>query len=115
LAGLYRIQGHYSKAEPLYQRAVAIREKALRYLQQTQRKKPVKTRTSIPNTKPLGNSALPSNRIAASFRIKQSAWRKSSAHLLLQIRTRVLNWEWEGVFRRWYPDFRHQQPQSVAA
>jgi tetratricopeptide (TPR) repeat protein len=29
LAGLYQTQGQYGKAEPLYQRAVAIREKAL--------------------------------------------------------------------------------------
>ena len=29
LAGLYRDQGKYAQAEPLYQRALAIREKAL--------------------------------------------------------------------------------------
>ena len=29
LAGLYRAQGQYAKAEPLYQRALGIREKAL--------------------------------------------------------------------------------------
>ena len=29
LAALYRAQGQYAKAEPLYQRALAIREKAL--------------------------------------------------------------------------------------
>ena len=29
LAGLYRAQGHYTEAEPLFQRSLAIREKAL--------------------------------------------------------------------------------------
>ncbi len=29
LAGLYEAQGHYAQAEPLYQRALAIVEKAL--------------------------------------------------------------------------------------
>ncbi len=29
LAELYRVQGRYAEAEPLYQRALAIREKAL--------------------------------------------------------------------------------------
>ena len=35
-------------------------------------------------------------------------WTKRGAHLLLQIRTRVLNEEWEETFRRWYPGFRPQ-------
>ena len=34
---------------------------------------------------------------------------------LLQVRTRVLNEEWEDVFRRWYPDFRQQQSMKAAA
>ncbi len=29
LAALYRAQGHYAEAEPVYQRSLAIREKAL--------------------------------------------------------------------------------------
>src|SRR6266436_4577461 len=33
-------------------------------------------------------------------------WSQRGAHLLLQIRTRVLNGDWEDVFRRWYPGFR---------
>jgi hypothetical protein len=37
------------------------------------------------------------------------------AHLLLQVRTRVLNGEWRDVFRRWYPDFRQQESLSAAA
>jgi hypothetical protein len=36
------------------------------------------------------------------------------AHLLLQVRTWVLNGEWEEAFRTWYPGFR-QEPQSAAA
>ncbi|OLV15813.1 hypothetical protein BOO71_0013738 [Deinococcus marmoris] len=33
-------------------------------------------------------------------------WTPRGAHLLLQIRTRVLNNELEDLFRQWYPDFR---------
>ena len=42
---------------------------------------------------------------------QQMRWSHRGAHLLLQIRTRVLNSEWEDSFRRWYPGFRaHTQP-----
>ena len=37
---------------------------------------------------------------------QQMQWSKRGAHLLLQIRTRVLNDEWEDTFRTWYPGFR---------
>jgi hypothetical protein len=37
---------------------------------------------------------------------QQMAWTQRGAHLLLQIRTRVLNEEWETTFREWYPGFR---------
>jgi hypothetical protein len=37
------------------------------------------------------------------------------AHLLLQIRTRVLDGEWENTFRRWYPDFRPDGQQAKKA
>jgi hypothetical protein len=41
-------------------------------------------------------------------------WSQRGAHLLLQIRTRVLNEEWEETFRCWYPGFRPQtEEQSV--
>jgi hypothetical protein len=44
---------------------------------------------------------------------QQMQWTQRGAHLLLQIRTRVLNEEWEDTFRRWYPGFRPQtQAQS---
>src|SRR5262249_1576195 len=42
---------------------------------------------------------------------QQMRWSHRGAHLLLQIRTRVLNGDWEDVFRRWYPGFRaYTQP-----
>ena len=46
---------------------------------------------------------------------QQMQWTQRGAHLLLQVRTRVLNEEWEDVFRRWYPDFRQQQSLKAAA
>jgi hypothetical protein len=49
---------------------------------------------------------------------QQMQWTPRGAHLLLQIRTRVLNEEWEHTFRRWYPGFRLQtstQPSEKAA
>jgi hypothetical protein len=47
---------------------------------------------------------------------QQMAWSPRGAHLLLQIRTRVLDEEWENTFRRWYPAFRPQaQPAEMAA
>jgi hypothetical protein len=44
----------------------------------------------------------------------QMAWTPRGAHLLLQIRTRVLNGDWEAACREWYPGFR-VAPQPVAA
>jgi hypothetical protein len=44
---------------------------------------------------------------------QQMEWTLRGAHLLLQTRTKVLNGELEGVFRRWYPKFR-TQPQTTA-
>ena len=37
---------------------------------------------------------------------QQMRWTPKGAHLLLQIRTKVLNNEFEEVFRNWYPEFR---------
>jgi hypothetical protein len=45
---------------------------------------------------------------------QQMAWTPRGAHLLLQIRTRVLNGDWEATFRAWYPGFR-AAPQPMAA
>jgi hypothetical protein len=39
---------------------------------------------------------------------QQMHWSLQGAHLLLQTRTKVLNAELDGVFRRWYPKFRAQ-------
>jgi len=45
---------------------------------------------------------------------QQMRWSQRGAHLLLQIRTRVLNGEWEATFRMWYPGFRsHAQPVAA--
>jgi hypothetical protein len=46
---------------------------------------------------------------------QQMGWSQRGAHLLLQIRTRVLDEEWENTFRRWYPDFRPQGQAKKAA
>jgi hypothetical protein len=45
---------------------------------------------------------------------KQMQWTPRGAHLLLQIRTRVLNDEWEATFRTWYPGFRSHPPRVAA-
>jgi hypothetical protein len=45
---------------------------------------------------------------------QQMAWTPCGAHLLLQIRTRVLNGDWQATFREWYPGFR-AAPQPMAA
>jgi hypothetical protein len=60
------------------------------------------------------------NQIVSKRMVKrqQMQWTQRGAHLLLQIRTRVLNEEWEDAFRRWYPGFRPQaqaQPAQKAA
>jgi hypothetical protein len=45
---------------------------------------------------------------------QQMAWTPRGAHLLLQIRTQVLNGDWEATFQKWYPGFR-SSPQQMAA
>ena len=46
-------------------------------------------------------------------------WTPRGAHLLLQVRTQVLNEDWDNTFRRWYPHFRPTKasatPLSLAA
>jgi hypothetical protein len=45
---------------------------------------------------------------------QQMQWTPEGAHLLLQVRTQVLNEDWEGTFRGWYPHFRPvQTPVTV--
>ena len=53
-----------------------------------------------------------SKRMAKS---QQMAWTERGVHLLLQVRTRVLNGELEETFRRWYPKFCGQEPVVLAA
>ena len=45
---------------------------------------------------------------------QQMRWSQRGAHLLLQIRTHVLNGEWEARFRQWYPGFRAHTTPVVA-
>ena len=39
-------------------------------------------------------------------------WTKKSAHLVLQMRTQVLDERLEDTFRDWYPDFRTKPPKD---
>jgi hypothetical protein len=45
---------------------------------------------------------------------QQMQWTPAGAHLLLQVRTQVLNNGWKGTFRRWYPRFRPAQEPVTA-
>ena len=48
------------------------------------------------------------NQVISKRMVKKQSmqWTPRGAHLLLQIRTTVLNNELDDVFRRWYPQFR---------
>lgn len=47
---------------------------------------------------------------------QQMRWTPRGAHLLLQIRTRVLNGDLEGDFARWYPGLgNHDQHIELVA
>jgi hypothetical protein len=56
------------------------------------------------------------NQVVSKRMVKkqQMQWTKRGAHLLLQIRTRVLNDEWEATFRTWYPGFRSHTRRMAA-
>jgi hypothetical protein len=56
------------------------------------------------------------NRVVSKRMVKkqQMQWSLRGAHLLLQIRTRVLNGDWEATFRTWYPGFRAHILPAVA-
>jgi hypothetical protein len=41
-------------------------------------------------------------------------WTKRGAHLLLQTRVKTLNHELGSAFRRWYPEFRVEEPALAA-
>ena len=46
---------------------------------------------------------------------QQMRWSPRGAHLLLQIRTRVLNDTLADDYRRWYPDFTHTPDRQEQA
>jgi hypothetical protein len=52
------------------------------------------------------------NQVVSKRMVKkqQMAWTERGAHLLLQVRTRVLNGDLEDAFRCWYPKFRPELP-----
>ena len=56
------------------------------------------------------------NQVVSKRMVKkqQMKWSQRGAHLLLQIRTRVLNGEWEETFRQWYPGFRTERQPTLA-
>lgn len=60
----------------------------------------------------LDNEELTRERIVANCEVsclpkkQQMQWTKKSAHLVLQMRTQVLDERLEETFRDWYPDFR---------
>jgi len=47
------------------------------------------------------------NQVVSKRMVKkqQMRWAPKSAHLLLQVRTKVLNQDLAGAFQRWYPMF----------
>jgi len=55
------------------------------------------------------------NQVVSKRMVKQQQmqWTQRGAHLLLQIRTRVLNEEWEDTFRRWYSGFPPSTEESM--
>ena len=56
------------------------------------------------------------NQVVSKRMVKkqQMQWTPAGAHLLLQVRTQVLNDDWEGTFRSWYPRFRPVQTPVTA-
>ena len=44
---------------------------------------------------------------------QQMQWSPKGAHLLLQMRTRVLNGELEQIFRDWHPGFRAANDEKI--
>jgi hypothetical protein len=43
---------------------------------------------------------------------QQMQWTKKGAHLLVQMRTQVLDERLEATFREWYPDFRPAEAEA---
>ena len=57
----------------------------------------------------------PVNQSKRMVKKQQMRWSPRGAHLLLQIRTRVLNDTLADDYRRWYPDFTHTTDQEHLA
>jgi hypothetical protein len=57
------------------------------------------------------------NQVVSKRMVKkqQMRWTPKGAHLLLQVRTRVLNDELGDAFRRWYPEFASAPKAALAA
>ena len=57
------------------------------------------------------------NQVVSKRMVKkqQMQWTPEGAHLLLQVRTQVLNGDWETTFRTWYPGFRPSSTLTVPA
>jgi len=52
--------------------------------------------------------------VAKRFTKKQQMqWSKSGAHQMLVVRTKVLNDDWEGEFKKQYPQFRAQSGAAM--
>jgi hypothetical protein len=56
------------------------------------------------------------NQVVSKCMVKkqQMQWTPEGAHLLLQVRTHVLNDDWDATFRTWYPGFRPLPSQAPA-
>ena len=57
------------------------------------------------------------NQVVSKRMVKkqQMRWSQQGAHLLLQVRTRVLNDELRDVFRKWYPNFTQEDENQRKA
>ena len=57
------------------------------------------------------------NQVVSKRMVKkqQMQWTPTGAHLLLQVRTQVLNDDWEATFRSWYPSFRQASETTQMA
>ena len=55
------------------------------------------------------------NQVIAKRMVKkqQMRWTPRGAHLLLQVRARVLNGDLAGDFHRWHPGFTHSPPEPA--
>jgi hypothetical protein len=57
------------------------------------------------------------NQVVSKRMVKkqQMQWTPLGAHLLLQVRTQVLNGDWEGTFREWYPGFQRGKESGTVS